>query len=222
MNLKQYYQELNYNIYSQRDSYDIPIRKEYLAKEIGYNKTVLDMGCFDGKISKLIKDNGNIVYGIDINDSFLTIASDKGIITRKHDLEDPLSFENNFFDVVHCGEVIEHIFDTEGLLKEVNRVLKTNGLLFLSTPNFNSLNNRLDVFRGRHIRTLGTYPNDEFGDHIRIFNVPTLNSLLSRTGFHTCSIVGISRDGKLIWLKRRYPNLSDILLFKAKKIKNVI
>lgn len=42
---------------------------------------------------------------------------------------------DNYFDFVLCFQVIEHIKDSDFLLKEIKRVLKDNGKLIISTPN---------------------------------------------------------------------------------------
>ena len=45
-------------------------------------------------------------------------------------------FENNTFDVIISLAVIEHLDDPSIFLREIYRVLKNNGILFLSTPNW--------------------------------------------------------------------------------------
>lgn len=45
-----------------------------------------------------------------------------------------LPFHNEFFDSIFSSEVFEHIFNLEEILKELNRVLKTNGLMLITCP----------------------------------------------------------------------------------------
>lgn len=45
-----------------------------------------------------------------------------------------IPFENDYFDSLFCGEVIEHLFEPELILKELNRVLKPNGIGILTFP----------------------------------------------------------------------------------------
>lgn len=45
-----------------------------------------------------------------------------------------LPFENNFFDNVFTSEVLEHLFEPDQLLPEINRVLKSGGKLLLTVP----------------------------------------------------------------------------------------
>lgn len=45
-----------------------------------------------------------------------------------------LPFTNNYFDAVLCSEVVEHVFNLDEVLKELNRVLKNQGKLLLTCP----------------------------------------------------------------------------------------
>ena len=45
-------------------------------------------------------------------------------------------FEDETFDSAVCSEVLEHVFEPNQFLKEVNRVLKKNGLIILTLPFF--------------------------------------------------------------------------------------
>lgn len=45
-----------------------------------------------------------------------------------------LPFEHDRFDAAFSSEVFEHVFNLPEIIKELNRVLKTNGLLLLSCP----------------------------------------------------------------------------------------
>lgn len=52
----------------------------------------------------------------------------------KIDINNMDSFKDNFFDVVVCSHVLEHVKDDRKALKEINRVLKKDGFLFISVP----------------------------------------------------------------------------------------
>ena len=49
-----------------------------------------------------------------------------------------LPFADNSFDLVLSSEVIEHILEPEHFVQEIARVLKPDGYLLLTTPNWNS------------------------------------------------------------------------------------
>lgn len=54
-----------------------------------------------------------------------------------------LPFKSNVFDVVIASELLEHLNDPNGFFWEISRVLKSNGILVLTTPNSNNLTYRI-------------------------------------------------------------------------------
>lgn len=84
-----------------------------------------------------------------------------------------LPFKNESFDAVLCIELIEHLIDPNQCIKEIYRILKREGILIISTPNFLSMwpiiEYMWDKFgRGRDYRT----------QHISPFNVKTITKLM--------------------------------------------
>jgi ubiquinone/menaquinone biosynthesis C-methylase UbiE len=111
--------------------------------------TLLDVGCGSGEITTVIKETTNFsgVYGVDISEEAVSLACEKGIKAFKADLSiSQLPFENDFFDIVICGEVIEHLFDTDFF--EVYRVLKPKGVAVVTTPNRGAWYNRWALLFG--------------------------------------------------------------------------
>ncbi len=100
---------------------------------------LLDIGCYDGYISLLLKDKFGKkceVYGIDVAINTIKLARQKGVHAKVCDVTEGISFEDNMFDYIFAGEMIEHLQDTDFFLQEVSRVLKPDGILILTTPNF--------------------------------------------------------------------------------------
>src|SRR3989339_802639 len=114
-------------------------------------------------------------YGIEASDWGVR-ESRKGDIDVKQfffDDKASLPYEDNFFDIVIAGEIIEHIFDTDLFLAEIRRVLKSGGKLLISTPNIASLGRRLLLFFGGNpIIELSPNEPDSSG-HIRYFSFKT-------------------------------------------------
>jgi ubiquinone/menaquinone biosynthesis C-methylase UbiE len=110
------------------------------------NGKILDVGCDHSSLHKIIYNtfNGN-VFGIDVKlrlyKKFPKIlkASAEGI-----------PYNDNSFDCVFAGEVIEHLNHPEMFLRETYRILRKQGKLVLTTPNKNSWINLL-------FKTLETY-----------------------------------------------------------------
>ena len=59
-----------------------------------------------------------------------------------------LSFKDEYFEAIHCGEIIEHLFDPDHLLDELYRVLKKNGILVITSPNLASWHGRIELLLG--------------------------------------------------------------------------
>lgn len=93
---------------------------------------MLDIGCSDGKLHGLLFERSDDVFGLDIR----TSNNVRKLVIS--DANKKLPFEDKFFDVIFCGEVIEHIENMDMFLKELHRVLKDDGNILISTPNVNS------------------------------------------------------------------------------------
>jgi len=114
----------------------------------GPGRRVLDVGCRYGALTQAYLD-GNQVVGVDVDQSALEEAARRGIETRWADAEQPLPFEDETFDVVVAGELLEHVRDPEALVGEARRVLRPGGTLVGSVPNGFRLKNRLRFLAGR-------------------------------------------------------------------------
>lgn len=105
------------------------------------DKKILDLGCGKGRFCRKIKDAGfpNII-GAEPSTKLIEIARE-----NNKDVEffqasaTNLPFEDNEFDFLISIEVLEHIPDTEGAIKEMKRVLKPGGKLFIMDKNILSL-----------------------------------------------------------------------------------
>src|SRR5580765_4299654 len=96
---------------------------------------LLDIGCSNGDWALRWKALGWLAAGIDINSDHIAIARNAGVEAHLCDLnQDPLPFKNEEFDLIFAGEVIEHLVDTDGFLRELRRCMKLGGHLLLTTP----------------------------------------------------------------------------------------
>lgn len=101
-------------------------------------RKLLDIGCADGEFSLRLSSTlgAEEIYGIDISQEAVKVAREKGIKAYLVDVdEEKLPFPDEYFDVIFCGKVIEHLFDPDHLLDEVYYCLRTDSFFILSTPN---------------------------------------------------------------------------------------
>ena len=98
----------------------------------------LDIGCGRGEWISLLNENGFNARGIDVNESMVRLASQKGLNAAVNDaLGELRSLDENSIDIITAFQVVEHIKfdDVLELIKEAKRVLASCGILILETPN---------------------------------------------------------------------------------------
>ena len=136
----------------------------YLLPFLKPGLRVLDFGCGPGSISvglaKAIEPGE--LHGVDMEQSQVDLAREaaraNGCSNAIFHVADvtALPFEDSFFDVAHCHNVLLHIPDTDAVLSEVKRVLKPGGLIAcrevileasFSHPDFGLLRKLWDMYR---------------------------------------------------------------------------
>ena len=87
----------------------------------------IDLGCDDGSltIDAAKKIGTESIYGLEKNPSHLEECSKQGICIVAGDLDNGIPFKNNCFDTILCNQVIEHVCNTDLLLKEINRIYRS-------------------------------------------------------------------------------------------------
>ena len=149
---------------------------------------VLDVGCGNGMILSPLVGRHEI-YGLDISEMAVAQANAAGVNARQHDLEDPLPFENAFFDMVFCGETIEHQVDTDWLLSEINRVLMPGGKLVLTYPNIRT---PIGIFMLVVMDLPPMYAARYRAPHYRDFTLRTIRIALNNNGLKLAKAWGCS------------------------------
>ncbi len=101
----------------------------------------LDVPCGPGLASEALRRLGFQVTAGDIDEH--AFAAGHEIAFETLDLDLPLPFADASFELVHCGDGIEHLESPIRALRELARVLAPGGTLILTTPNYASLERRL-------------------------------------------------------------------------------
>src|SRR5215469_9723123 len=94
---------------------------------------LLDIGCSSGDWAAHWQSRGWECAGVDIDQEHVTIARQRGIDARHCDLNsNSLPFEEEDFDLIFAGEVIEHLIDTDSFLNQLRRCLRPGGHLLIT------------------------------------------------------------------------------------------
>src|SRR3989338_4808473 len=121
-----------------------PLRLQYVKKHAELReKHVLDLGCGAGILTESLAEAGAITTGIDMSDDTIQAA-------KKHAELSKLSIDyqttnaeifsethQQFFDVITCMEMLEHVPDPLSIIRAIHVMLKPNGIIFFSTINRN-------------------------------------------------------------------------------------
>ncbi|GIW55115.1 MAG: hypothetical protein KatS3mg082_1519 [Nitrospiraceae bacterium] len=135
---------------------------------------LLDVGCGTGTNVAMFQEQGWTVHGVDTSDVAVARARERfGDRVRLGHL-DQAGYRDREFDVVLFSHSLEHMFDPPAVLKEVWRILDTDGHVVITVPNAGSLEARLF---GRW-----WFPW-ELPRHLYHFEKTTLCRLLEHAGF---------------------------------------
>lgn len=143
---------------------------------------IAEIGAGGGIWTKYFLEKGADVTCIDILKTAVE-ANQKSNPKAKHILGDATSINlNEKFDLIFMKDLIEHVQNDEGLLKNMFKHLKENGLLLINTQNSFSLNYLIQSIYYRFIKKnrswLGWDPT-----HVRFYNYWMLKRKLSKIGF---------------------------------------
>jgi SAM-dependent methyltransferase len=143
---------------------------------------VLDVGCGQGVLDDHLRRLGHEVVGLDINDD-LELAPPNYI---QCDINQLWPVDERSFDLVICTDVPEHMYDPEHVLRESERVLKTDGRLIFGVPNHFDLRQRLRSLQGKGILHWDSvqYNLDAWNfPHIRFFTLDDLDRKFPQRGW---------------------------------------
>jgi 2-polyprenyl-6-hydroxyphenyl methylase/3-demethylubiquinone-9 3-methyltransferase len=185
-------------------------RLAFLLERVPAGTRVLDVGCGEGVFTAALVRAGREAVGIDVAEAPLRRArarwqegagedaigmdgadeegvAEAGLDLRLVPVEGEWPLQDASFDAVWAGEVIEHVADTAAWLSEVRRVLRSGGVLVLSTPAHGPLT-RLWLGLSRRAFEARFDPRS---DHLRFYTRRTLAALLQDFGFERIETAGL-------------------------------
>ena len=95
---------------------------------------ILDVGCGTGANLEMLAQFGK-AEGVDVSDEALEFCRAKGLKAHKG-LAEKLPFADESFHLVTALDVVEHLDDDVAGLKEMRRILKSNGRALIFVPAF--------------------------------------------------------------------------------------
>jgi 2-polyprenyl-3-methyl-5-hydroxy-6-metoxy-1,4-benzoquinol methylase len=149
-------------------------------------KRVLDVGCSSGYLARPLVERGCTVIGIERDARAASSACEVCEDVIVGDVEElELPFEHQSFDVVLCGDLVEHLREPEVFLARVQPILKRDGRLVLTTPNVANRTLRLRLMGGRW-----RYTNRGLLDrtHVHLFTRKTLVEALDNAGYRVLEL----------------------------------
>ena len=138
---------------------------------------LLDIGCNEGRGLTIYSLNGYKVEGLELNEMAAAVARGKGFAVHTATLE--RFTPDTLFDVAVLSNVLEHSLDPAQMLRDVHRILKPGGQVWISCPNSRSW---LRSFFKKY------WINWHVPFHIVHFSSSTLETTLTRGGFTNAQI----------------------------------
>lgn len=123
--------------------------------------SVLDFGCGEGFLGRILQDRGCSVTGCDISDELLDKCP---FPARKLNLNEPTDFEDDQFETVVSSDVLEHLEDPVSALREMQRIASRN--VIVSVPNSKG------YFLFRLMPSLEN-PHEKYSPHLHHWNLKT-------------------------------------------------
>ncbi|MCJ7580984.1 MAG: class I SAM-dependent methyltransferase [Candidatus Aminicenantes bacterium] len=143
---------------------------------------ILDVGCGIGTFLNLARESGYDVQGTEISEFGSKYVQEKlGIDVFQGDVKD-VRFPTHYFDIVTLWHTLEHVPDPSSLLKEINRILKPDGLLVIAVPNVHNFITKILYFLARR-RKLKLFSISAKEWHFTHFSSRTLSAMLKKTEF---------------------------------------
>ena len=183
---------------------------ELIAQLVPKGSRVLDLGCGNGELLAYLRDTRQCSgYGVEINDANLLACAQRGVNVIQLNLEEGLAlFEDQSFDIVLQLDTLQHLRNTEKMLRETARVGRVG---IVSFPNFAHWPNRLQIAAGR-MPVTRVLPYQWYDTpNIRVGTYADFEVLARKDGLRILDAFGIQSGAAV----RRWPNLrASVAVFK--------
>ncbi len=161
---------------------------------------MLDIGCGPGFFLAEAKTQGWRVQGVDLSNWAKKTAGERFGVDVFQGFLAEARFPEKSFDAIVMNDVIEHLEDPKTVLREVRRILKNDGVLYISTPDIDSVLSRILRAKWWGINKY----------HLFYFSHTTLEKIFNETGLKSIRYGSYPRVFSWnYWTKRlhTYPSL---------------
>ena len=155
-------------------------------QQVSGSGTLLDVGCNEGRGLEIFRKHGFAAEGLELNSKAAEVARAKGFTVHVSTLEEFSSA--NSYDAIVLSNVLEHSLHPAEMLRNIHRLLNSNGQVWISCPNSRSW---LRHVFGRF------WINWHVPFHVVHFSPDTLRALLEKSGFE---IVGMRQETPSLWV----------------------
>jgi SAM-dependent methyltransferase len=160
-----------------------------IVRLVGEGKRVLELGPATGYMSRVLRDRGCAVTGIELDPRMAEVAHehlDRLIVGDVEALDLAAELGGERFDVILASDVLAHLKDPLRVLRELRPFLAEGGYLAASVPNVAHGSVRLALLEG-------SFPYSERGlldvTHLRFFTRESLGELMDSAGFVVCDVI---------------------------------
>lgn len=156
---------------------------------------VLDIGCATGFFLEAANKKGWEVFGVEISPYSAAIAQER--FGKDRVFNGPLeaaSYPEESFDAVFMSDLVEHIKELDPFLREVFRIVRTNGVIAIVTPDIESLSYRLMGRSWPHLKM----------EHLYYFSPSSIKALLEKHGFKPVHISSATKALNLSYMERQF------------------
>ena len=186
---------------------------ELIAALVPEASRVLDLGCGNGELLAYLQAHRRCTgYGIEILDANVLACTRRGVNVIQLNLEEGLAiFGDQSFDVVLQLDTLQHLRNTENMLRETARVGRIGVVSF---PNFAHWPNRRSVAAGR-MPVTKVLPYQWYDTpNIRVGTYADFEVLARKGGLRILDSFGIQAGA----MQRRWPNLlAGVAVFKFER-----
>lgn len=156
----------------------------------GKSAKLLDIGCGNGDFVRLASSLGWDAQGMDPDPKAVAAARKIGLTVNQGGFP-RTGFPDGQFDAVTLSHVIEHVHDPIVALREVHRILKPGGMIWMATPNLDSAGHHQFSCYWRGL---------EPPRHLVLFNASSLRLAYERCGFVNANLQRTSHNTNWIFL----------------------